>query len=106
MFVFVSEKSEVQLNAYKLRARLPQIIRYAAVAILALTVIAVIVGFYRERNKTGFRLKSEHTHVYFKRERLQQAQSFASQQAVQQMQQTTSNPWWIATKCPSSEVEH
>ena len=59
----MSENGATQLNAYKLRARLPQIIRYAAVAILALTVLAVIVGFYRERNKTGFRLKSEHTQL-------------------------------------------
>ena len=34
-------------------------------------------------------LKSEHKHVYFKRERLQQAQSFASQHAAQQMNSAT-----------------
>lgn len=42
-------------------ARLPQIFRYLALVVLCLSVIAVIVGFYRERNRSSFRLKGEHT---------------------------------------------
>lgn len=59
----MAETSKHNLKDYQLRAKLPQFFRYAAVAILGLTVIAVIVGFYRERNKTGFKLKSEHTQL-------------------------------------------
>ena len=52
-----------KLKQYQFRAKLPQIIRYAAVIVLGVTLIAVIVGFYRERNRSGFKLKNEHTRL-------------------------------------------
>jgi len=57
----VADPIERDIKQYRLRARLPQIIRYLAVAGLCAAVLVVVVGFYRERNKSGFRLKSEHT---------------------------------------------
>ena len=59
----MAETAKHNPKEFELRAKLPQFFRYAAVAVLALTVLAVIFGFYRERNKTGFKLKSEHTQL-------------------------------------------
>lgn len=59
----MSEIKDHSLKEYRLRAKLPQYARIAAVGVLAVTVMAVIVGFYRERNKPVFRLKSEHTQL-------------------------------------------
>ena len=50
-------------NDYRLRARLPQYLRIAAVGVIAFTVLAVIVGFYREHSKSPFKLKNEHTQL-------------------------------------------
>lgn len=52
-----------KIKQYQFRAKLPQIIRYAAVIVLGVTLIAVIVGFYRERNRSAFKLKNEHTRL-------------------------------------------
>ncbi len=57
------ERKNHDLREFRLRAKLPQVIRYAAVAVIVITIGAVLVGFYRERNKAGFRLKSEHTQL-------------------------------------------
>ncbi|MBK7513531.1 MAG: LPS export ABC transporter periplasmic protein LptC [Chloracidobacterium sp.] len=59
----VPEKKIHDLREFQLRAKLPLLIRYAALAVIVITVVAVLVGFYRERNKTGFRLKSEHAQL-------------------------------------------
>lgn len=48
---------------YRLRASLPRIFRYAAIALFAVTVLVVVAGFYRARSKTTFKLKSEHTQL-------------------------------------------
>ena len=56
----MSEIKDHKRRDYRLRARLPQLFRYAAIGLLALTVLAVIVGFYRERSKSPFKLKGEH----------------------------------------------
>lgn len=48
---------------FALRAKLPAIMRITAVSLMGVTVLAVIVGFYRQRNNTGFRLKPEHTQL-------------------------------------------
>jgi LPS export ABC transporter protein LptC len=50
-------------NEYRLRAKLPQYIRVAAIVALGITIFAVVVGFYRERSKSAFKLKSEHTQL-------------------------------------------
>ncbi len=51
------------LKEFRLRANLPVYFRYAAVILLAATVVAVIIGFYRGRAKTPFRIKSEQTQL-------------------------------------------
>ncbi|MFN2502343.1 MAG: LPS export ABC transporter periplasmic protein LptC [Pyrinomonadaceae bacterium] len=48
---------------YRVRARLPQVFRFAALGLLAVSIVVVVVGFYRERSKSTFRLKSEHAQL-------------------------------------------
>ncbi len=48
---------------FRLRASLPRIFRYAAMAFLAVTILVVVAGFYRARSKSTFKLKSEHTQL-------------------------------------------
>ncbi|MBK8467232.1 MAG: LPS export ABC transporter periplasmic protein LptC [Chloracidobacterium sp.] len=50
-------------DLYRLRAKLPQYFRIAAVGVIAVTILAVVIGFYRERSKSPFKLKSEHTRL-------------------------------------------
>ena len=57
------EQKTHNIKNLHLRAKLPQYFRIAAVGALVLTVLAVVIGFYRERNKTPFHLKSEHTQL-------------------------------------------
>jgi len=52
-----------QHKAYEFRAKLPGYVRIVALAAIAITVGLVVVGFYRQRNKTTFRLKPEHTQL-------------------------------------------
>ena len=59
----MAEEKVHNLKQYQLRAKLPQIFRYAAVVILGVTLLAVIAGFYRERDRAGFKLKNEHTRL-------------------------------------------
>jgi lipopolysaccharide export system protein LptA len=59
----VPEQKTHNIKGLLLRARLPQYFRIAAVGALVLTILAVVIGFYRERNKTPFHLKSEHTQL-------------------------------------------
>lgn len=40
---------------------MPQYFRYAAVGILALTILVIVVGFIREKSKPAFKLLPEHT---------------------------------------------
>lgn len=48
-----------KVNLLELRAKLPLIVRGLAIAALAVSLIFVVVGFYRARAKPDFRLKSE-----------------------------------------------
>jgi lipopolysaccharide export system protein LptA len=50
-------------DKFQFRAKLPSYLRMAAIALICATVLVVIVGFYRQRNSTGFRLKPEHTQL-------------------------------------------
>jgi len=59
----VPEQKTHNIKNLHLRAKLPQYFRIGAVGALVLTVLAVVIGFYRERNKTPFHLKSEHTQL-------------------------------------------
>src|ERR1035437_1179197 len=47
------------INSFHLRAKLPRLFRYAAIVLLAVTVLVVVAGFYRARSKTPFKLKGE-----------------------------------------------
>ena len=53
----VAETKSIQIKTYHLRAKLPQYIRYAAVGLAAVTLVAILVGFYRSRNNPEFRMK-------------------------------------------------
>lgn len=57
------EIKEHSIKEFRLRAKLPQYFRYGALVLLSVAILAVIVGFYRERTKTPFKLKSEHTQL-------------------------------------------
>lgn len=45
------------------RAKVPRYIGYSAIGILCLAVLIVTVGFFRERSRATFHLKSEHTQL-------------------------------------------
>lgn len=47
-------------NDFYLRARLPEYVRVIVIGAIIVAIIAVIVGFYRERSKTAFKLRGEH----------------------------------------------
>lgn len=53
----MAEIKDIQIKDFRLRAKLPQYIRYVAIAMLAFTVLAIVVGFYRSRNNAEFRMK-------------------------------------------------
>ncbi len=57
------EPNDKTISNLHLRAKMPKYFRIGAVCVLAVTILAIVVGFYRERNKTPFRLKSEHTQL-------------------------------------------
>jgi LPS export ABC transporter protein LptC len=59
----MSNAPEKTAKGYRARAGLPRVLRYVALAVMAVTVFAVGVGFYRERANAGFKLKSEHTQL-------------------------------------------
>lgn len=50
-------------NDFALRAKLPQYFRYGALGALGIVLLAVVVGFYRERSRSPFKLKSEHAQL-------------------------------------------
>ncbi|MEP6786824.1 MAG: LPS export ABC transporter periplasmic protein LptC [Acidobacteriota bacterium] len=57
------ENETQKQHEYRLRAKLPQYFRIGAIAAICVSILVVVVGFYRERSKTPFRLKSEHTQL-------------------------------------------
>ncbi|PYS98995.1 MAG: LPS export ABC transporter periplasmic protein LptC [Acidobacteria bacterium] len=52
----MAETKSIQIKTYHLRAKLPQYVRYLAVGLTALTLLAIVIGFYRSRNPE-FRMK-------------------------------------------------
>ena len=50
-------------KTYTLRAKLPQYFRFLAMGATAVVLVVVLVEFYRERSKSPFKLKSEHTQL-------------------------------------------
>jgi LPS export ABC transporter protein LptC len=59
----MSDKQEKKIQNFQLRARMPLIIRVAAVFALAATIIAIGIGFYRSRNNQEFRMKGYPTEL-------------------------------------------
>ena len=59
----MATRENKSVKDFQLRASLPRIFRYAAVGLLAATVLVVVAGFYRARSKTAFKLKGEHTQL-------------------------------------------
>lgn len=59
----MSETARQNLKNLQLRANLPKYFRIGAVVALAITIIAVGIGFYLSRNNQEFRLKSEHAQL-------------------------------------------
>jgi LPS export ABC transporter protein LptC len=52
------QKQEKKIQNFQFRAQMPLIIRVAAIVALVATIIAIGVGFYRNRNNQEFRMKS------------------------------------------------
>jgi len=50
-------------KSYRVRSKVPMFFRIGAILALAVALIVVIVGFYRERSNAAFNLKSEHTQL-------------------------------------------
>ena len=46
-----------KIRHFHVRARLPQLFRYAALGLLALTIVVISIGFYRSRSNPEFRMK-------------------------------------------------
>ena len=59
----VSDIEPHNRSEYKLRAKMPQYFRIAAIVAIAVTIFVVVAGFYNARSKSPFRLKSEHTQL-------------------------------------------
>ncbi|MCY7374456.1 MAG: LPS export ABC transporter periplasmic protein LptC [Pyrinomonadaceae bacterium] len=59
----MSETPRQNLKNLQLRANLPKYFRIGAVVALAITIVAIGIGFYRSRNNQEFRLKSEHAQL-------------------------------------------
>ncbi len=59
----MSDPKNIAAKEYRLRAKLPQYFRIAALVALVAAVLFVIAGLYRERSKTPFRLKGEHAQL-------------------------------------------
>ena len=55
--------TEANIKSYQLRANLPRIARYLALAAMGVAMIVVAAGFYRGGTRSDFKLKSEHTHL-------------------------------------------
>src|SRR5690349_3534659 len=55
--------ADAKNRSYAVRASLPKLVQFAALGLLGLTVLGIIVGFYRQRNKGTFQLKPEHTQL-------------------------------------------
>lgn len=59
----MSVSPEKTQKNYTLRAKLPQYARIGAIGAMCLVVLALVVGFYRERARPQFKLKPEHANL-------------------------------------------
>ncbi len=53
----MADKTPTTTKDFHLRAKLPLYFRYAAIGILALTILAIAIGFYRSSSDPEFRMK-------------------------------------------------
>lgn len=56
-------KGETRSKNYELRAKLPKVLRYFALGAIGAGLLIIVAGFYRERARSAFKLKSEHTNL-------------------------------------------
>jgi hypothetical protein len=59
----VPENKDQNLKKLHIRAKLPRYVRYAALALLGISILIVTVGFIRERSRPSFVLKPEHAQL-------------------------------------------
>ncbi len=59
----MATRTEKNTSRYALRAKAPLYFRVAAVIAIFAAVIAVAIGFYRERSRAAFNLRSEHAQL-------------------------------------------
>ncbi len=53
----MAEETHPAIKNFHVRAKVPQYVRYAAVALFVLALLAIIAGFYRSRSNPEFRMK-------------------------------------------------
>jgi lipopolysaccharide export system protein LptA len=53
----VADPKKTTIERFNLRAKMPQYFRYTAVGLMAVAVLAIVVGFYRSSQSTEFRMK-------------------------------------------------
>ncbi|MBX3282280.1 MAG: LPS export ABC transporter periplasmic protein LptC [Acidobacteria bacterium] len=59
----MAERTIEKIQSYDFRAKLPKILRYAALVAAGLIVVVVVASFYTARSKPAFKLKPEHAHL-------------------------------------------
>jgi LPS export ABC transporter protein LptC/lipopolysaccharide transport protein LptA len=59
----MADSKTQNLTGLHFRAKLPRYVGYSAIAALFVAALIVTVGFFRERNRVSFHLKSEHTQL-------------------------------------------
>ena len=55
--------TEANIKRYELRAGLPRVTGYVALAAIAAALIVLAASYYQGRTRSDFKLKSEHTHL-------------------------------------------
>lgn len=59
----MAERTIEKLQSYDLRAKLPTILRYSAIAAAGIILLVVAASFYTARSKPAFKFKPEHAHL-------------------------------------------
>ncbi|MBV9215783.1 MAG: LPS export ABC transporter periplasmic protein LptC [Acidobacteria bacterium] len=59
----MDSETQRKTGNYSVRTRLPHLFRYSAIAALVIVVAIVIIGFYKAKTRTPFKLKGEHTQL-------------------------------------------
>ena len=59
----MAETAKNPINNFRIRAALPDATRYVVIALLGISVIALVVAFYRGRSTSSFKVRSEHAQL-------------------------------------------